>query len=255
MHPSLPARRIVCRDPRPRKLVPTEEDIVMRMLLPASGALLLAGVALSFALTAHAANRDVGVVDDAYVDAVSSNNTTTIAAGDTVVWTWSGSNQHTVSSTTSEPFDSGAPKTSGTYSFTFNNVGSFAYVCGVHGTAMSGTVVVQAAQAPTNTPQPTNTPAVATNTPSSGATSTAVATSGAATSTPVAASPISASTTPGAASPAPAGTQTGGGALPTAGTGSDSGDSAWPTVAALAALAGLACAGAAAYRVFRRPQT
>ena len=226
----------------------------MKNILACAIAITAIGVLGSWwAMNARAATRDVSVADNTFVDAVSGNSTSTITAGDTVIWTWSGSNPHTVSSTGSESFDSAAPQTSGTYSHVFNTVGTFTYICGVHGASMSGTIVVQAAQVPTNTPQPTNTPAAPTNTPSSGATSTPVTTAAVPTGTPLSGSPVSASATPGGSSPPPSGTQAGGGALPTTGTGPDSGDGlSWSLVAALAAFAGLTLAGAAAVGVFRR---
>ena len=59
-----------------------------------------------------------------------------------VTWTWSGSNQHNVT------FDAGGPnsvtQSAGTFSRTFTDAGSFAYICTIHGRAvMSGTVQVQ----------------------------------------------------------------------------------------------------------------
>jgi plastocyanin len=63
-----------------------------------------------------------------------------IAAGGTVNWTWAGGLSHSVTSDTGV-FDSGI-KASGAFSFTFPNAGSFPYHCMVHGTIMSGTVMV-----------------------------------------------------------------------------------------------------------------
>ena len=59
-----------------------------------------------------------------------------------VNWTWTGSNPHNVT------FDVGAPhsgtQTSGTFSRTFTEAGSFTYICTIHGRAvMSGTVIVE----------------------------------------------------------------------------------------------------------------
>jgi plastocyanin len=201
--------------------------------------------------TVSAATQNVSVQDDVYVDGTSGTNTTTINVGDTVLWTWSGSNDHTVSSTSAEAFDSLAPKASGTFSHTFNTAGSFAYICGIHGTAMAGTIVVQAAQAPTNTPvPPTSTPPAATNTPAAQATGTIAADPS---PTPVEVAPISASVTP-LPSQGLAATPAARRALPATGSG-DKGDgmSGWTVVATAASLVGLALAGAAAYRMFRKP--
>ncbi len=59
-----------------------------------------------------------------------------------VTWTWTGSNQHNVT------FDAGRPnsviQSSGTFTRTLTDAGSFTYICTIHGRAvMSGTVEVQ----------------------------------------------------------------------------------------------------------------
>lgn len=65
----------------------------------------------------------------------------TVSVGATITWTWRGSNPHTVT------FDAGGTNssqmTSGTFQRQFPAAGSFTYHCLVHGTAMSGTIVVQ----------------------------------------------------------------------------------------------------------------
>jgi len=67
----------------------------------------------------------------------------TIAVGGSVTWTWYGSNSHSVRSTGSPSFTSSAVMTSGTYSFTFTTTGTYTYDCSVHGSSMTGTVVVR----------------------------------------------------------------------------------------------------------------
>jgi plastocyanin len=69
---------------------------------------------------------------------------TTLAPGTTVTWTWNGSGSvgHNVT------FDNSAignstTQTSGTFQKTFNTAGTFNYHCTVHGTGMSGTIVIQ----------------------------------------------------------------------------------------------------------------
>ncbi len=65
-----------------------------------------------------------------------------VSTGQTVTWTWNGSNQHNVT------FDdlsigSSATKSSGTFLKQFAQAGDFTYFCTVHGrTVMSGTVTV-----------------------------------------------------------------------------------------------------------------
>jgi plastocyanin len=82
----------------------------------------------------------VSVEDDFYSPA-----NITVAKGTTVVWSWNGRSSHSVTSgTPSAPtttFNSGI-QSSGTFSFTFNQVGTFPYFCMVHGTMMEGSVNV-----------------------------------------------------------------------------------------------------------------
>jgi plastocyanin len=82
----------------------------------------------------------VSVEDDFYTQA-----NITVSKGTMVVWTWNGRNSHSVTSGPANApdglFDSGI-KSSGTFSFTFNNVGTFPYFCRVHGAMMTGTVTV-----------------------------------------------------------------------------------------------------------------
>jgi plastocyanin len=63
-----------------------------------------------------------------------------VASGGTVTWTWTGNNMHDVT------FNSGpnsATQPTGTFSRDFPSAGSFNYLCTVHGSAMSGTIVVE----------------------------------------------------------------------------------------------------------------
>ena len=67
-------------------------------------------------------------------------NATTVAAGTTVTWTWSGANQHNVT------FDDGAKsatQSAGTFQRAFSAAGSYSYHCTIHGTAMSGVITVR----------------------------------------------------------------------------------------------------------------
>ncbi len=71
----------------------------------------------------------------------------TVAVGTTVVWTWTGtgSTPHSVESEGTPSFTSSATQTGSgmTYSLTFTAPGTYEYDCAVHGSAMSGTIVVQ----------------------------------------------------------------------------------------------------------------
>lgn len=68
---------------------------------------------------------------------------TSITVGSTVTWTWTGGLQHSVRSTGTTSFASSQTMSSGSYSVTFNTPGTYHYDCAVHGSAMSGTVIVQ----------------------------------------------------------------------------------------------------------------
>jgi len=65
----------------------------------------------------------------------------TLAAGGAVTWTWAGSFNHNVTFSTGS--DNSATQSGGTFTRTFADVGSFDYLCTIHGSAMSGTIVVQ----------------------------------------------------------------------------------------------------------------
>ena len=71
----------------------------------------------------------------------------TVSAGTKVVWTWTntGAIPHSVQSLGSPSFTSSSTMTGNgsTYSFIFNTPGTYQYDCAVHGSAMSGTVIVQ----------------------------------------------------------------------------------------------------------------
>jgi len=67
----------------------------------------------------------------------------TIEVGASVTWTWSGSLSHSVQSVGSSSFASSGIKGRGTYAVQFTAPGTYQYDCAVHGTAMTGTIVVQ----------------------------------------------------------------------------------------------------------------
>ncbi|HEX8856906.1 MAG TPA: plastocyanin/azurin family copper-binding protein, partial [Thermoleophilaceae bacterium] len=69
--------------------------------------------------------------------------TVNIQAGDSVTWTWGGSNPHSVTSDMSSPmsFDSGIRSPGASFTIQFPTAGAFTYHCIVH-PGMNGTVVV-----------------------------------------------------------------------------------------------------------------
>jgi plastocyanin len=75
-----------------------------------------------------------------------SNASRTIEIGDTVTWNWYASGTHNVKSAVSatEPFESEFFGNGGTYSKTFNSLGSNDYVCSPHPSTMFGTITVVA---------------------------------------------------------------------------------------------------------------
>src|SRR6266513_3910141 len=71
----------------------------------------------------------------------------TIAAGDSITWTWNAAGSHTIRSNGLVPeifrnsvVMSGA---SDSYTITFRNPGTYTYQCMIHGAAMTGRIVVQ----------------------------------------------------------------------------------------------------------------
>jgi len=68
----------------------------------------------------------------------------TIPVGGTATWTWAGSLPHSVQSVGSPSFASSGTLTgSGTYAITFPVAGTYQYDCAVHGSLMTGTIVVR----------------------------------------------------------------------------------------------------------------
>ena len=95
----------------------------------------------------------VTVGNDGRVVFISAHNATanpavdTVAVGATVTWTWTNNQgvSHSVQSQGSAAFAS-SPIMSGsgqTYAVTFTTPGTYQYDCAVHGTAMTGTIVVR----------------------------------------------------------------------------------------------------------------
>ena len=75
-----------------------------------------------------------------------ANSSRIIEVGDTVTWNWYSGGSHNVKSKESatESFESSYFGNGGTYSKTFNSVGSNDYVCSPHPSSMFGTITVVA---------------------------------------------------------------------------------------------------------------
>jgi plastocyanin len=92
-----------------------------------------------------AMNRSVTVGDFFFR---SDNNNTqnaaidTIGAGGTITWNFNPGNSHSVESTGSPSFSSGPVQSGGTLQRTFANVGTYQYLCLLHG-SMTGRIVVR----------------------------------------------------------------------------------------------------------------
>jgi plastocyanin len=66
----------------------------------------------------------------------------TVTKGTVVKWTNNDASAHTVTSDDGQTFDSGNMAAASNYSYTADSAGTFKYHCTIHGTAMSGTLVV-----------------------------------------------------------------------------------------------------------------
>jgi plastocyanin len=69
----------------------------------------------------------------------------TVAAGGTVTWTWVRDGEHSVVSILTPSFTSSGTKSNAgdTHTATFATAGTYRYLCGIHGQAMTGTIVVR----------------------------------------------------------------------------------------------------------------
>jgi len=90
----------------------------------------------------------------------------TVAVGAAVLWSWDGSEPHTVSARDGS-FESGEKGRGAQFSFTFRTAGRFDYFCRVHPDLMTGTVTVQAAPPPSPSPRPKPTSAAPAPAPTS----------------------------------------------------------------------------------------
>lgn len=126
----------------------------LRLLVGA--ALLLVLGASSASAAPLAANRIVTIQNFTFNPA-----TITVNAGDTITWTNADAAVHSARATGGS-FDTGTLFQGDSKTITFSVPGTFAYICGIHGASMSGTVVVNgqaATPAPTPVPTPVPTPA------------------------------------------------------------------------------------------------
>jgi plastocyanin len=103
---------------------------------------LVALIAFAPGATVRAQDTSVSIVDNAF-----GSTSITVEAGSTVTWTNNGSNNHTVTADDGS-FGSGTLGSGGSYSFTFNSPGTYAYHCEIH-PSMTAQVVVVAAAADT----------------------------------------------------------------------------------------------------------
>ena len=98
-------------------------------------------IVVSIALPASAANT----IDLDWSLASGPSLDASISVGDTVRWTWTDIELHTAESSSGPTsFNSGLISGIGmTFSYTFNELGSWDYLCGVHGAlSMGGTISV-----------------------------------------------------------------------------------------------------------------
>lgn len=117
----------------------------LRALLYLPTALAPAALVALMLVTARpvaAAQHSVRIVDDAF-----SPGSITVAVGDTVTWTNTGEDPHTVTAADGS-FDSGRLDPGQSFSFTFTAAGAFGYRCDFHSDMTAQVVVEGAAPAP-----------------------------------------------------------------------------------------------------------
>jgi plastocyanin len=102
---------------------------------------------LALPLVVYAATSAVTIQNFAYAP-----TPLTVRAGDTVTWTNRDSAQH--SAFFNDGFKTPALSQGQSASLVFTSAGTFSYICGIHGAAMKGTVIVQAAATPAPTTRP-----------------------------------------------------------------------------------------------------
>lgn len=125
--------------------------MLLRVVRAAGVASLISGLLLVAAGTVVAKGNAVTIVDYAF-----QPKTITIAVGDSVTWNNTGDDPHTATADAGS-FDAGRISPGASASHTFAQAGTFAYHCEIH-PIMKGTIVVQAAAAPTAAGGATNPP-------------------------------------------------------------------------------------------------
>jgi plastocyanin len=133
--------------------------------IAAAGVGTLLALAIASAPAVLAADAEVSIASFAFDPA-----SVTVTVGDSVTWTNDDTAAHTATGA-GGAFDTGSIDVGGTASVTFNTAGTINYICTFH-PAMTGTVVVEAAAAPSDAPSSTAPPTDAVR---DGATSNAVA--------------------------------------------------------------------------------
>ena len=134
---------------------------VAGLLLGALVALTIPLLALATPSPTRAGTHAVDVLDGSFSPA-----TLTIAVGDTVTWTNADDSPHTVTAGSGR-FDSGTMEAGASFSYTFDEAGTFAYVCAFH-EEMLATVIVQPAAAPAAPAAPAASAPAATQAPTAG---------------------------------------------------------------------------------------
>jgi plastocyanin len=133
---------------------------VVRVFL-AAVVLLCIGMAAAASAAPNAGTAAVSIEGFRFIPAAI-----TVEVGDSVRWTNLDSAPHSAKASAGG-FDTGALSQNQSASITFSTPGTFAYICGIHGSSMSGTVTVRAPASPTVVPTappsaPTPRPSVST---------------------------------------------------------------------------------------------
>lgn len=113
-------------------------------------------IALFLLTTSYVAQTNTIIIDWGFDSTPSAtgnaNASRTIKVGETVTWNWYGTGVHNVHnlSSSNESFESQYLGPGGSFSFTFNSVGTNPYQCDPHPSNMFGTITVVAGSLNTN---------------------------------------------------------------------------------------------------------